>query len=64
VAALSPLDEFPDRPVLVTGAAGFIGFHLAERLLGEGRAVIGLDNLSTYYDGCTPITSLNLSISI
>jgi UDP-glucuronate 4-epimerase len=50
VAALSPLEEFPDRPVLVTGAAGFIGFHLAERLLGEGRAVIGLDNLSAYYD--------------
>jgi UDP-glucuronate 4-epimerase len=50
VAALSPLDEFPDRPVLVTGAAGFIGFHLAERLLREGRSVIGLDNLSPYYD--------------
>ncbi len=44
------LDQFPDRPVLITGAAGFIGFHLAERLLSEGRAVIGLDNLSTYYD--------------
>ena len=50
MATLSPLDQFPDRPVLVTGAAGFIGYHLAERLLGEGRAVIGLDNLSTYYD--------------
>lgn len=50
MAAVSPLDEFPDRPVLVTGAAGFIGFHLAGRLLGEGRAVIGLDNLSAYYD--------------
>ena len=50
MAAVSPLDEFPDRPVLVTGAAGFIGFHLAARLLGEGRAVIGLDNLSAYYD--------------
>lgn len=37
-------------PVLVTGAAGFIGFHLAQRLLGAGRAVIGLDNLSDYYD--------------
>jgi UDP-glucuronate 4-epimerase len=47
---VSPFDEFPDRPVLVTGAAGFIGFHLAERLLREGRAVIGLDNLSPYYD--------------
>jgi UDP-glucuronate 4-epimerase len=44
------LDQFPDRPVLITGAAGFIGFHLAERLLSEGRAVIGLDNLSNYYD--------------
>jgi UDP-glucuronate 4-epimerase len=50
VAAVSPLDEFPERPVLVTGAAGFIGFHFAERLLREGRAVIGLDNLNPYYD--------------
>ena len=47
---MSLLDQHPDRPVLVTGAAGFIGYHLAERLLGEGRAVIGLDNLNTYYD--------------
>lgn len=37
-------------PVLVTGAAGFIGFHLARRLLAAGRTVIGLDNLSAYYD--------------
>jgi UDP-glucuronate 4-epimerase len=47
---VSPLDEFPDRPVLVTGAAGFIGYHVAERLLGEGRAVVGLDNLNAYYE--------------
>jgi UDP-glucuronate 4-epimerase len=39
-----------DLPVLVTGAAGFIGYHLAERLLGDGRQVIGLDNLNEYYD--------------
>jgi UDP-glucuronate 4-epimerase len=39
-----------DQPILVTGAAGFIGFHVARRLLAEGRAVIGLDNLNDYYD--------------
>lgn len=39
-----------DGPILVTGAAGFIGFHVARRLLGLGRAVVGLDNLNSYYD--------------
>jgi UDP-glucuronate 4-epimerase len=38
------------RPILVTGAAGFIGYHVARRLAGEGRAVVGVDNLSDYYD--------------
>lgn len=37
-------------PVLVTGAAGFIGFHVAGRLLADGHPVIGLDNLNDYYD--------------
>jgi UDP-glucuronate 4-epimerase len=36
--------------VLVTGAAGFIGFHLARRLLEDGHSVVGLDNLNQYYD--------------
>jgi len=35
---------------LVTGCAGFIGFHLSKRLLDEGRPVVGLDNLNPYYD--------------
>ena len=37
-------------PVLVTGAAGFIGFHTALRLLQRGEAVVGIDNLNDYYD--------------
>jgi UDP-glucuronate 4-epimerase len=37
-------------PILVTGAAGFIGFHVARRLLEEGRNVVGIDNLNAYYD--------------
>ncbi|MCM0082797.1 NAD-dependent epimerase [Geomonas sp. Red32] len=36
--------------VLVTGAAGFIGFHLSKRLLGRGVEVVGLDNVNDYYD--------------
>jgi UDP-glucuronate 4-epimerase len=39
-----------DNIVLVTGAAGFIGFHVTQRLLAEGRQVIGIDSLNNYYD--------------
>jgi UDP-glucuronate 4-epimerase len=38
------------EPILVTGAAGFIGFHLARRLLADGWTVHGVDNLNDYYD--------------
>jgi UDP-glucuronate 4-epimerase len=38
------------QKVLVTGAAGFIGFHLAKRLLADGHQVVGVDNLNPYYD--------------
>ncbi len=38
------------KKILVTGAAGFIGHGLSSRLLAEGRTVVGLDNLNTYYD--------------
>jgi UDP-glucuronate 4-epimerase len=39
-----------ETPILVTGAAGFIGFHVARALLSRGRAVFGLDSLNAYYD--------------
>ncbi len=41
--------KFSPRRVLVTGTAGFIGFHLARRLLDEGHAVFGIDNFNDYY---------------
>jgi UDP-glucuronate 4-epimerase len=37
-------------PILVTGTAGFIGYHVAERLLEDGHAVVGLDVVNAYYD--------------
>ena len=40
----------PMNTVLVTGAAGFIGFHLSQRLLAAGHRVVGYDNLNDYYD--------------
>ncbi|MEP6601986.1 MAG: SDR family NAD(P)-dependent oxidoreductase, partial [Nitrospirota bacterium] len=36
--------------VLITGVAGFIGFHLAKRLLAQGNEVAGVDNLNDYYE--------------
>ena len=36
--------------ILITGAAGFIGFHLCKRLIKDGFSVIGIDNLNSYYD--------------
>ncbi|RUY87826.1 GDP-mannose 4,6-dehydratase, partial [Mesorhizobium sp. M7A.F.Ca.CA.003.01.2.1] len=36
--------------VLVTGAAGFIGYHVAKRLLERGDEVVGIDNVNDYYD--------------
>ncbi|MCL5778921.1 NAD-dependent epimerase [Limibaculum sp. FT325] len=50
--SISPQPPHPghEPPVLVTGAAGFIGYYLAERLLQAGRPVVGIDNLNDYYD--------------
>ncbi len=40
------MSDLLKKPILITGAAGFIGFHLAKRLLDDGRQVIGMDNLN------------------
>lgn len=48
MATYNPYDNL--KTVLVTGAAGFIGFHLAKRLLELGGTVIGFDNINDYYD--------------
>jgi UDP-glucuronate 4-epimerase len=45
-----PVKTMKDETVLVTGAAGFIGFHVAQRLLSSGRKVVGLDSVNDYYD--------------
>lgn len=50
--------------VLVTGAAGFIGYHLCERLISLGHTVVGLDNINDYYDVNLKLARLkNLGIS-
>lgn len=36
--------------ILITGAAGFIGYHLCRRLLNDGHSIVGIDNLNDYYD--------------
>ncbi|BBO88603.1 NAD-dependent epimerase [Desulfosarcina ovata] len=45
---------------LVTGAAGFIGFHLSKRLLSEGYTIIGVDNLNDYYDPGIKMSRLDI----
>jgi UDP-glucuronate 4-epimerase len=49
-----------DQTLLVTGAAGFIGFHVARALLAQGRHVVGLDSLNDYYDPALKQSRLEL----
>lgn len=49
-----------DRPILVTGAAGFIGFHVSLALLARGAQVVGIDNLNAYYDPALKLARLAL----
>jgi UDP-glucuronate 4-epimerase len=44
------VDPDPNMKILITGVAGFIGMHVAERLLARGDEVVGIDNLNDYYD--------------
>ena len=49
-----------DQAILITGAAGFVGFHVARQLLAQGRDVVGLDNLNAYYDPALKQARLNI----
>src|SRR5258706_8484938 len=49
-----------DKTILVTGAAGFIGFHIAQQLAAEGRDVVGLDNLNSHYDPALKLARLEI----
>lgn len=48
------------KKILITGAAGFIGFHLTQKLIGLGYAVTGIDNLNDYYDVSLKQSRLNI----
>ena len=51
------------KKILITGVAGFVGYHLSQRLLDEGYAVCGIDNLNDYYDPSLKLARLaNLGI--
>jgi len=45
-----PQNRIKKMKILITGTAGFIGFHLAKKLIERGDEVIGLDNINDYYD--------------
>ena len=42
--------KIPNKVILITGSAGFVGFHLSNHLITKSWNVIGLDNVSNYYD--------------
>ena len=48
------------KTIIVTGAAGFIGFHLCKKLIENGEIVIGIDNLNSYYETKLKIKRLEI----
>ena len=46
--------------VLVTGAAGFIGMHVVQRLAARGDRVVGIDNLNAYYDPALKLSLIHI----
>lgn len=52
--------QYQDKKILVTGAAGFIGYYLSGRLLDMGCTVVGIDNLNDYYDVNLKLSRLDL----
>ena len=50
--------------ILVTGAAGFIGMHVSERLIAEGHSITGVDNLNDYYDVSLKMARLNRLVNL
>ena len=45
--------------ILITGVAGFIGYHLTKRLLDDNHQIIGIDNINDYYDQTLKYARLN-----
>ncbi|MBT4684446.1 MAG: NAD-dependent epimerase/dehydratase family protein, partial [Candidatus Marinimicrobia bacterium] len=52
-------DKQQNKKIIVTGAAGFIGLHLAKSLLNDGYTVLGIDNMNDYYDPSLKQARLN-----
>lgn len=53
-------DRFVSKSILITGVAGFIGFHLAKKMMDQNIQIIGFDNLNDYYDPLLKQSRLNI----
>src|ERR1700758_1292112 len=60
VVSAEAVKAMKEGQILVTGSAGFIGFHVAQRLLSLGREVVGLDSVNDYYDPALKLARLDV----